>query len=143
MIVIDTNVVSELMRPAPDPRVIGWFGRQDGARLHLSAVSEAELRRGVAIMPGGRRRDDLQAAIDAMVAEDFADRVLPFDGAAAVAFAAIFAERRAAGRPIGFPDCQIAATARACGAAVATRNGDDFAGCGIEVIDPWAEEAGA
>ena len=141
MIVIDTNVVSELMRPAPDPQVIDWFGRQDAARLHLSAVSEAELRRGVAIMPGGRRRDDLRAAIDAMVAEDFADRVLPFDGAAAVAFAAIFAERRTAGRPIGFPDCQIAATARACEAAVATRNGDDFAGCGIDVIDPWAEEA--
>jgi predicted nucleic acid-binding protein len=142
MIVIDTNVVSELMRPAPARAVLDWFGRQNPSALYLSAVSEAELRRGVAILPEGRRHDALQAAIDAMVAEDFAGRVLPFDGAAAVAFATVFAARRAAGRPISFPDCQIAATARAHGAAVATRNMGDFAGCGIEVLNPW-EEAGA
>jgi predicted nucleic acid-binding protein len=136
MIVIDTNVVSELMRPAPARTVLDWFGQQDPTALHLSAVSEAELRRGVAILPEGRRRGALRAAIDAMVAEDFAGRVLAFDSAAAVAFAAIFAERRAAGRPIGFPDCQIAASARAYGAAVATRNLDDFEGCGITVMNP-------
>jgi predicted nucleic acid-binding protein len=142
VIVIDTNVVSELMRPAPARTVLDWFGGQDPSGLHLSAVSEAELRRGVAILPEGRRRNTLREAIDAMVAEDFAGRVLPFDGAAAVAFATVFAERRATGRPISFPDCQIAATARAHGAAVATRNMGDFAGCGIEVLNPW-EEAGA
>ena len=142
MILIDTNVVSELMRPAPAQAVLDWFGQQDPAALHLSAVSEAELRRGVAILPVGQRRDALQAAVDAMVAEDFEGRVLPFDSTAAVAFAAIFAERRAAGRPISFPDCQIAATARACGAAVATRNARDFSGCGIELVNPWGGEAG-
>ena len=141
MILIDTNVVSELMRAVPDSAVLDWFGRQDGLALHLSAVSEAELRRGVAILPEGRRRDALQGAVDAMVSEDFADRVVPFDGPAAVAFAAIFAERRAAGRLIGFPDCQIAATARARGAAVATRNVEDFEGCGVRVMNPWDEVA--
>lgn len=137
MILIDTNVVSELMRPEPNAAVLAWFGRQNFAVLHLSAVSEAELRRGVAILPEGHRRDSLQAAVDAMIAEDFADRVLPFDSAAAVAFAAVFAKRRAAGRPISFPDCQIAATARAREAAVATRNVDDFEGCGVVVMNPW------
>jgi predicted nucleic acid-binding protein len=140
MIVIDTNVVSELMRPAPARAVLDWFGEQDPSSLHLSAVSEAELRRGVAILPEGRRRDALRGAIDVMMAEDFAGRVLPFDGAAAVAFAAVFAERRVAGRPISFPDCQIAATARAHGAAVATRNTGDFEGCGIAVLNPWEED---
>lgn len=139
MIVIDTNVVSELMRPAPASAMLDWFGVQDQSVLHLSAVSEAELRRGVAILPEGRRRDALRAAIDAMVAEDFAGRVLAFDGAAAFAFAAVFAERRAAGRPIGFPDCQIAATARAHGAAVATRNVSDFEGCGVTIVNPWID----
>ena len=143
MILLDTDVVSELMRPAPPGEVLGWFGRQVAGELHLGTVSEAELRRGVAILPEGRRRDALAAASDAMIAEDFADRVLPFDSAAAVAFASVFAERRAAGRPIGFPDCQIAAIARARGAAVATRNVGDFAGCGIDMIDPWDEGSAA
>jgi len=142
MIVIDTNVVSELMRAAPSGAVLDWFGRRDAGELHISAVTEAELRRGVAILPEGRRRDALAEAIDAMVAEDFADRVLVFDGPAAIAFAAVFAERRATGRPISFPDCQIAATARARGAAVATRDVEDFEGCGIEVVNPWDEAQG-
>ena len=139
MIVIDTNVVSELMRAAPNHAVLDWFGRRAASDLHISVVTEAELRRGIAILPEGRRRDTLADAINAMVTEDFADRVLAFDGPAAVAFAAIFAERRAIGRPISFPDCQIAATARARGAAVATRNIGDFEGCGIDVVNPWDE----
>jgi predicted nucleic acid-binding protein len=142
VILVDTNVVSELMRPAPAPAVLDWSGAEDPAALHLSAVGEAELRRGVAILPRGRRREALRAAIDAVVAEDFAGRVRPLDSAAAIAIAATFAERRAAGRPIAFPDCQIAATARTCGVAVAVavaaRNARDFAGCGIAVLDPWA-----
>ena len=137
MILIDTNVVSELMRPTPARAVLDWFGAQDPSALHLSAVSEAELRRGIAILPEGRRRDALRAAVDAMVAEDFAGRVLPFDGAAAIAFAAVFAERQTVGQPISFPDCQIAATARAHSARVATRNVADFGGCGVEVANPW------
>ena len=141
MILLDTNVVSELMRAAPAPKVLAWFGDQDAMALHLSAVSEAELRRGIAILPEGRRRDALRDALDAMIAEDFEGRVIPFDGAAAVAFAEVFAARREAGRPISFADCQIAGTARARGASVATRNGRDFEGCGVEVVNPWDGEA--
>ena len=137
MILIDTNVISELMRPNPASVVLAWFGGQDAMALHLSAVGEAELRRGAAILPGGKRRDRLIAEIDAMIEEDFAGRVLPFDSAAAVAFAAIYLDRRNAGRPISVPDCQIAATARAHGAAMATRNVADFEGCGVEVVNPW------
>ena len=131
MIVIDTNVVSELMRLAPDPAVMTWFSAQDSAELYLTAVSEAELR-------AGRRRERLAAEVDAVVREDFAGRVLPFDSAAARAYAVIAASRRSMGRPILEADCQIAAIARARDAAVATRDGADFEHCGIAVIDPWA-----
>jgi len=142
MILLDTNVVSELMRPEPDQAVLRWFANQASIDLYLSAIAEAELRRGAAMLPAGKRRDQLMAAIDAMIAEDFAGRILPFDSAAAQAFVLVFLERRAAGRPISFADCQIAATARAQGAAIATRNTADFAGCGIAVIDPWAHQQG-
>ena len=138
MILIDTNVISELMRSSPAPAVLDWFGGQDANTLHFSAVAEAELRRGAAILPKGRRRDRLIAAIDSMISEDFAGRVWPFDSAAAIAFVGISAGRRVAGQPISFPDCQIAAIASARGAALATRDVNDFAGCGIELIDPWS-----
>ena len=136
MVVIDTNVVSELMRPAPEPAVLAWFSRQRSTDLYLTAVSEAELRAGAAILPAGRRRDRLAAEVDAVVREDFAGRVLPFDSAAARAYAAIAASRRSAGRPILEADCQIAAIARARDAAVATHDVADFEHCGIAVIDP-------
>ena len=137
MVVIDTNVVSELMRLTPDPAVMAWFSVQDSAELYLTAVTEAELRVGAAILPAGRRRDRLAAEVDAVVREDFAGRVLPFDSAAAKAYAAIAAARRSLGRPILEADCQIAAIARATDAAVATRNSADFEHCGIALIDPW------
>jgi predicted nucleic acid-binding protein len=142
MILLDTNVVSELMRPAPSESVLAWFAAQDAADLYLSAIGEAELRRGAAMLPAGKRRDQLMATIDAMIAEDFAGRILPFNSAAAQAFVLVFLERRAAGRPISFADGQIVATARAQGAAIATRNTADFAGCGIAVIDPWMHQQG-
>ena len=97
MLMLDTNVVSELMRMTPEPAVMTWFSGQDSAELYLTAVSEAELRAGAAILPAGRRRDRLTAEVDAVVREDFAGRVLPFDSAAARAYAAIAASRRSAG----------------------------------------------
>ena len=139
MIVIDTNAVSELMRLTPDPAVMAWFSEQDSAELYLTAVSEAELRAGAAILPEGRRHDHRAVEVDAVVREDFAGRVLPFDSAAARAHAAIAASRRSRGRTILEADCQIAAIARATDAAVATRNTVDFEHCGIALIDPWAE----
>lgn len=140
MILLDTNVISELMRAQPAQVVLDWFGRQDAADLFISAITEAELRTGIAILPEGQRRDRLQMAVEAMIEQDFQSRILPFDSAAARAYADIAASRRASGRPIAEADCQIAAIARAVGAPVATRNVKDFDGCRITVINPWNDQ---
>ena len=137
MIIIDTNVVSELMRAKPDPAVLAWFATRTADTLFLTAISEAELRTGAAILPAGQRRDRLVGAIDAMIDQDFAGRILPFDSSAARSYAEIAASRRTIGKPIMDADCQIAAIARACNAPIATRNVADFEGCGIDVINPW------
>ena len=137
MIILDTNVISELLRPAPERHVIDWLAALDGSTVYLTAITEAELRHGVAILPEGKRRNDLAEMIDQIIREDFAGRVLPFDSPAAPAFAVIAAARRAIGRPIAYADCQIAAIAQAVGAAVATRNTPDFAACGVRLINPW------
>jgi toxin FitB len=137
MIIIDTNVVSELMRTSPDSAVLAWFANHPADTLFLTAITEAELRMGVTILPFGQRRDHLFGAIDAMIDQDFAGRILPFDSPAARSYAEIAAMRRAAGKPIMDADCQIAAIVRACGAAIATRSVKDFEGCGIDVINPW------
>ena len=140
MIILDTNIVSELMRPGPDANVVDWVAGQAALNLYLSTVSEAELRYGVEILPTGARRDKLLNEVEGMLREDFAGRVIPFDSAAAQAYAVIAAARRAAGRPINHADCQIAAIARSRGASVATRDTDDFDGSGIDIINPWADE---
>ena len=137
MIVLDTNVVSELLRPAPATQVEAWLSAQDGAKVYFTSVGEAELRHGVATLPAGQRRTALTKAIEGILEEDFRDRILPFDRDAAGAYAVIAAARRAAGRPISQFDCQIAAIARAHGASVATRNTADYEGYGIALIDPW------
>ena len=139
MIVLDTNVVSELMRPDPSSNVVDWVAGQAVPRLYLSTISEAELRYGVEILPAGERRTRLLDEVEGMLSEDFAGRILPFDSAAAHAYAVIAAARRADGRPINHADCQIAAIARCRGASVATRDVADFEGSGIDVIDPWAD----
>jgi predicted nucleic acid-binding protein len=137
MIIVDTNVVSELLRPKPNPRVEQWLSAQDGLTIYLTSVSEAELRYGLAIMGNGTRRAALVDAVDRILREDFAGRILPFDSDAALSYAIIAAARRTAGRPIAQADCQIAAIARARGAVVATRNTSDFEGCGVDQINPW------
>lgn len=137
MIILDTNIVSELMRSEPEPLVEAWLSDQVGADVYLTAITEAELLYGVAVMPAGQRREALSEAISGLLREDFRARILPFDSPAAAAYAVIATARRAAGRPISQSDCQIAAIARSRGAAVATRNARDFEGCGIDVIDPW------
>lgn len=137
MIIVDTNVVSELPRPSPEPRVEGWLAAQIGLDIYMTAISEAELRCGAAIMDNGKRCDCLAEAIDRILRDGMIGRVLAFDSAAAEALATIAASRRAAGRPIAQADCQIAAIARARGATVATRNTADFEGCGVDLINPW------
>ena len=137
MFLIDTNVISELMRATPAPSVLSWFSTQDPSTLYLSAVTEAELRTGIAILPEGQRREALKAALDATISEDFEGRILPFDTDAAKAYAEIAAGRRSAGRPIADANCQIAAIAREAAMPVITRNTRDFEGCGIGLINPW------
>ena len=137
MIVLDTNVVSELMRRSPDPTVEAWAAEYALEDLFFSAVGEAELRYGAAIMPAGRRRVTLVADIEAMLRASFENRILPFDSAAARAYAEIAVARRAAGRPVSHPDNQIAAIAHSRGMTVATRNIRDFEDMGIAVINPW------
>ena len=136
-VLLDTNVLSELLRPSPNPAVESWVAARPATALHFSAVSEAELRYGVLILPTGRRRDELALAIDGILREDIEGRILPFDSAAARAYADIAATRRSAGRIVAPADGQIAAIARARGMAVATRNVRDFEDTGIEVVDPW------
>ncbi len=135
--VLDTNVVFELMRPSPEPAVVAWLNARPTRDLFVTAVTEAEVRTGIAYLPAGRRRRQLIHAADRAFEELFADRVLPFERKAARAYAGIAAERRTAGRPISQADCQIAAIALCLGASVATRNTRDFDGTGIAVVDPW------
>ena len=137
MILLDTNVLSELMRADPDEHVERWLGSQPDASIFTSAITEAELRYGAALLPNGKRRLALIAEIDAMLRDDFSGRILPFDSMAAQAFAIIAAGRRQAGKPISQADAQIAAISRSRGASLATRNVDDFAGCEIQLINPW------
>src|SRR4051794_8273734 len=137
MFLLDTNVLSAMMHPAPAPAVAAWVSGQPAARLFTAAPCQAEILGGIAILPDGHRRAALETAARAMFAEEFAARVLPFDSAAALAYAALFAARRQAGRPAATIDLLIAAIARAQGASVVTRNVADFQGFGVSVIDPW------
>jgi toxin FitB len=137
VIVIDTNVVSELMRAQPHPKVFAWVAAQPRATLYTTSVTQAEILYGIAALPKGRRRTALAVAAGVMFAEDFADRVLPFDGTAAVCYAEIVTTRQRAGAPIEAFDALIAATALAVGAAMATRDVGGFEGCGLTLINPW------
>lgn len=137
MIVLDTNVVSELIRRRPADAVLAWLDAQEADELHLTAVTVAELRYGVARLPGGARRDALDAAVGSVLDEDFDARILPFDRAAADSYAPIVVERERSGRPISQADAQIAAICRARQATLATRNGRDFERTGVGVVDPW------
>src|SRR5262245_42150249 len=138
MIVLDTNVLSETLRPEPASKVLEWMRSQPNTALFTTAITEAELYYGIALLPSSRRRRALEAVVSAIFEQDLAGRVLPFDSAAAREYADIAASRRRAGRPISEPDARIAAIVRSRGAALATRNVNDFAGCKLEVLDPWS-----
>ena len=141
MIILDTNVLSELMRPAPGAQVVSWVSKQSAAELFTTSITEAEIFYGIKLLARGKRRDKLRAAAEAMFEEDFAGRIFGFDSDAARAFSRIAARRRALGKPISHPDAQIAAIAHLRGAALATHNVADFANCEIRVIDPWSESS--
>ncbi|MGC2414601.1 MAG: type II toxin-antitoxin system VapC family toxin [Stellaceae bacterium] len=139
MIVLDTNVVSELMRPQPHETVVAWVAQQSPHDLFTASITKGEILYGIAIMPDGRRKSGLAAGAERMFREYFAGRILAFDAIAAVYYAAILSKRRLDGNPVGPLDAQIAAIAVAVGASVATRNVDDFTGCGLAIINPWVE----
>jgi predicted nucleic acid-binding protein len=139
MFLLDTNILSAMMSTGPVPEVATWVSAQPPVLLFTAAVCQAEILAGLAIMPEGRRRSDLDTAARAMFLEDFEGRVLPFDMAAAIAYADIFAARRRAGRPSTTIDLMIAAIARSNGASVVTRNVADFEECGVEIVNPWRE----
>ena len=137
MIVVDTNVISELMLGEPHPAVLAWVAAQPRALLYTTHINQAEILYGIGALPDGRRRAALAAAATAMFAEDFAGRILPFEAGAAARYPEIVLARRQAGNPIEKFDALIAATVLAAGASIATRDTGGFAGCGLTVVDPW------
>jgi predicted nucleic acid-binding protein len=137
MLVLDTNMLSAMMSVEPIRKVADWILDQPSEELFTAAVCQAEILSGISILPNGRRRAALQQAAQAMFADDFHGRVLPFDTEAAAAYAEVFANRRKAGRPAGTVDLMLAAIARVRGASVVTRNVADFEGVGLTIINPW------
>jgi predicted nucleic acid-binding protein len=136
MIILDTNVLSELMRPRPLASVVEWLGCHPVSDLFITTITQAEVLFGLELLPR-RRRTALVETAEAMFEEDFAERILPFDSAAARVFPRIAAARRALGRPMAQSDAQIAAIARSRDAFLATRNTRDFEHCELTVLNPW------
>jgi toxin FitB len=137
MIILDTNVLSELMRPDPSPNVVAWVAKQPTVQLCTTSITEAEIFYGIELMAKGKRREHLLAAADAMFTEDLTGRIYGFDSDAARVFSKIAAKRRTLGRPISHAHAQIAAIAQVRRAKLATRNLADFRDCAIDVVDPW------
>jgi predicted nucleic acid-binding protein len=138
MNILDTNVVSELMRPEPSETVERWVSIQPAESLYITSITQAEILHGILLLPKGKRRLLLEQAADGMFAEDFGERILPFGAESARLYAQIAAGRRRAGRPISHFDAQIAAIARLHGATLSTRNVDDFTDCGVTLVNPWS-----
>lgn len=137
MIVLDTNVVSELMRQAPEPDVVNWVDSFPTVEVFVTAVTAAELMYGVARLPNGSRKRELHVRVEELLAEDFRDQILPFDALSATHYADIVAAREHAGRPISMADGQIAAICRNWSARLATRTVSDFINTGVDTINPW------
>jgi hypothetical protein len=137
VIILDTNVLSELMRPQPSPRVATWVAKQAATALFTTSITEAEIFYGIERLNRGKRRERLLAAVEAMFAEDLAGRIVGFESSAARVFSKIAAQRRALGKPISHADAQIAAIVNVRRARLATRNLADFEDCGLDLVDPW------
>jgi predicted nucleic acid-binding protein len=137
LIILDTNVLSELMQKAPDPSVVGWLDRQPAESVWITSITLFEARLGLALLPSGRRRQALELAFEELLAEDLEERVLDFDRSAAEAPAVLAAERQQNGRTVDMRDTQIAGIVIARRAALATRNVKHFADITAEVVNPW------
>jgi toxin FitB len=138
MIVVDTNVVTELMKASPDQAAVSWMNHQDSSTLFLTTVTIGEIGYGLRVMPQGRRRLQLEQGFERILVEAFAGRILAFDEDAARQYAEVMGRRQEIGRQLSALDGQIASIARAKGLAVATRNVKDFVECGVEIINPFA-----
>ena len=138
MIILDTNVISEAMRPAPEPNVSRWLDVQSAGALYLTTITIAEVRFGLGVLPRGRRRHALEDGFQRILAEGFQGRLLPFDEPAADEYGGLMSRTRAIGRPMSVLDGQIAAIARAHGFAIATRNARDFEESGVRLLNPFA-----
>ncbi len=139
MIVLDTNVLSEALRPSPAVAVLRWLAAQDPVAVFTTTITQAEVLHGVEALPAGKRRSRLSFAIENLFADEFRGRILPFDEDSARVFPKVVAHREALRRPISQFDAMIASICRSRGAAVATRNVSDFEHCGVPIIDPWNE----
>jgi toxin FitB len=137
MIILDTNMLSELMRPGPAPQVMAWFSRQTATELFTTAITEGEILLGIEVLPKGKRREALLGTAETMFGRDLGGRIIGFDSEAARAYAKIVAHRRSLGRPISHADAQIAAIVQLRDAKLATRNVPDFSDCGIQLLNPW------
>lgn len=138
MIVVDTNVLSELMKASPATRVTRWIAAHPAQAIYTTSITQAEILYGILVLPAGRKREAIRLVAEAIFSTEFQGRILPFGSGAAPIYAAIAAERRRMGRPISHHDAQIAAIASLEKAELATRNVADFEGCGIRVVDPWS-----
>jgi toxin FitB len=137
VIILDTNVISDLTRPVPDAGVMAWLDSLPAEETAITAITAAELRYGVRRMPDGRRKTELSEAVSALIHTDFRHRVEPFDVLAADQYADVVTARERAGQPISVSDAQIAAICRVLNATLATRNTSDFTGTGVNLINPW------
>ncbi len=137
MIVLDTNVLSEIMKVSPEARVIKWLRGHPPSSLFTTSITQAEILYGIRLLPAGKRRDGLEKEAGEMFCQDFKGRILSFGSEAATIYAQLASDRQRAGRPISQFDAQIAALARCSGALLATRNESDFEGCGVQVVNPW------
>jgi toxin FitB len=140
VIILDTNVISELFRVRPEPNVIAWLEIQDPLEVYTTVITEAEVLYGIERLPSGKRKQSLEAAVRAVLDDDFGGRVLPFDSTAARILPKLVASRDRIGRPMSQFDAVIAAITKAHGALLATRNTADFEHCGIRIENPWSAQ---
>ena len=138
MIILDTDVLSALMRPTPDQQVVGWLDKQPRKSIWITSVTVLEIQFGLQILPIGKRRSLLTNAFEIVLVDKIEGRVAPFDGAAAELSAGLMASRRKRGRAVALRDTMIAGIALACHAVVATRNLPDFEGLSVPIVNPWA-----
>ena len=139
IVVLDTNVMSELMRDNPNHKVVDWFDAQHINILSITTITQAEILTGIELLPDGKRKYNLFELADYYFSSIFIGRIFVFDSIAASAYAEIYAQRQTQGKPISHADCQIAAIARSQEASIATRNITDFEGVGVELINPWVD----